>query len=192
MKIIVLTGLIALGAASSASAQVMVHGIHGPVVVPSHGQSVTVFRPQHVQHPSISHHVHHQPSGPAIVSSNQVSSVDPLTGAVNTSNIQIDHSTFAPGRVESMNNGTKRWVTRPIHNSFGQVVGYQQGWVWNNSMTGLEHGNLQNFTPNGLGGMHVQQQTRSRGNSSGGVPISSSISRPQGIHTQFHSYGRGR
>lgn len=192
MKTIVLTGLLAICAVTAANAQIMVHGPHGPVVVPSQGQHAMAFRPQYGQYPPFSQHLRPQASGPAIVSSNQVSSVDLQTGAVNTSNFQIDHSTFAPGRADSMHNGTKRWVKRPIHNMSGQVVGYQEGWVWNNSMTGQEHGSLQNYTPNGLGGVHVQQQIRSRANSSQGIHPSQSSARPQGIHTQFQSYGGGR
>lgn len=200
MRTLVLAGLFVFGAVSVAHAQVVVHGSFGARVVPHSGHhfsghrvsghQVTVHRPHYVQGSTMVGGFYPQPSGPAIVTSNQVSSIDPFTGAVNTSNTQIDHSAFAAGRLESMNNGTKRWVNRPIYNSMGQVVGYQEGYVWNNSLTGQEHGNLTNFTPNNSGGVHVQQQTRSRPSVSVSGSISNARPSTQGIHTQAHFYNR--
>ena len=51
-------------------------------------------------------------------------------------------------------NGSKRWVNRPIYDSNGNITGRTQGYVWNNSITGKEHGNVSHLTPNGLGGQH--------------------------------------
>ncbi len=98
---------------------------------------------------------------PVYVTPNEVVGVNPHTGGLDTQNRQIDNTAFQHGRNESQHNGTKRWVQRPIYNSQGQQVGYQEGWVWNNSYTGQEHGDLNNYTPNDKGGINNQNQIRS-------------------------------
>lgn len=94
------------------------------------------------------------PSFPVQVTPNQVTSVNQWTGGLNTANQQINNTAYTPGRLQSANNGTGRYVNRPVYNNFGQITGYQQGYVWNNSLTGQEHGQVNTVTPNGLGGVN--------------------------------------
>ena len=101
------------------------------------------------------------PQFPVYVSPDQFNGINPWTGGINTKNEQIDNSYYDPFREASKNNGTRRWVQRPIYNSQGQVVGYQEGYVWTNSVTGVEHGELKNVTGNNQGGEHEQIQLRS-------------------------------
>ena len=102
-----------------------------------------------------------QPQYPVVVTPNQFNGYNPNTGGINTSNTQIDNTAFDPYRNNSQFNGSKRWVSnRPIYKN-GQIVGYQQGWVWNNSVTGQEHGTVKNFTPNEHGGVNEGSHTYS-------------------------------
>ncbi len=158
------------------NAQTIIMGSGGPRVVPGcHGH---VHYPPAVSSVSPSFDAWGNPVGPAFVTGNQFNGFNSSTGGVDTFNEQIDHSAFRPGRDDSRFNGTERYVERPIYDNFGNVVGYQQGYVWNNSFTGEEHGDLTNYTPNGMGGVHQQSQTKS--------------ARP-GVHTQRQSYsGRGQ
>lgn len=146
-------------ASNFAAAQCVVPGPHGPAVVPS-PQPQRFIQPWEGQYP-----VH--------VTANKIVSVDPNTGAVNTQNRQIDNTAYQYGRNESQNNGTKRWVRRPVHNAQGRVIGYQEGWVWNNTYTGQEHGDLVSYTPNGL---------RMDGQPNQGRP------NPGGVHENIRSY----
>jgi len=75
-------------------------------------------------------------------------------GQVHTGSGYVAGSAHATGRNFSQNNGTRRQVQRPIHDGYGNVIGYQQGTVWNNSITGQEHGNMTTYTPNSTGGTH--------------------------------------
>jgi hypothetical protein len=136
-------------------AQTVVPGPGGPRVMPP--QSQQYIPPSQGQYP-------------IYVSPNEITGINPETGGYDTYNRQIDNTVYQVGRNESQNNGTKRWVRRPIHNAQGQVVGYQEGYVWINSITGQEHGELTNYTPNGLGGVNNQHQSRSvQGGGAGGV-----------------------
>lgn len=141
---------------------------------------------------------------PIYVTPNEVVGVNPHTGGLDTQNRQIDNTVLQHGRNESQNNGTKRWVRRPIHNAHGQVVGYQEGWVWNNSYTGQEHGELVNYTPNGQGGVNEQYQSRSV--QGGGVhkniqsfgaqptrhsPTTKTSPALGGVHKNLHSFSIG-
>ncbi len=122
------------------------------------------------------------PVGPAIVTGNQFNGFNSQTGGIDTANQQVDHSAFRAGREESKFNGSYRHVRRPIYDTAGQVVGYQEGYVWNNNVTGEEHGDLQNYTPNSMGGVHQGSQMKSsRPNNNRG-----------GVHTQQHSYGQSQ
>ncbi|MCA9185195.1 MAG: hypothetical protein R3E01_00990 [Pirellulaceae bacterium] len=161
-----------LATAHLASAQVILMGPNGPMVIPA---PPTQYIP-----PTAGQF-------PVYVTPNQVTGVNPITGGLDTTNQQIDNTTFQVGRNESMNNGTKRWVRRPVYNQAGQIVGYQEGYVWNNSITGQEHGNLVSYTPNNQGGVNEQHRSYSmeNGNSSqqpnptqGGV----------GVHKQIRSF----
>jgi len=78
-------------------------------------------------------------------------------GEIHTGNGQVMGSAYTPGRNVSQLNGSRRNVNRPVYDSFGNIVGYQQGTVWNNSLTGQEHGNVTTYTPNGTGGTHQSQ-----------------------------------
>lgn len=138
--------LIALGGlVAEASAQNMVvPGPNGPMVVPANPGMAPAMHPHH-------------PSHPAYLTPEQISGYNPQTGGFDTSSMQINNSAFDHGRNESMNNGTKRWVRRPIYDPFGNVCGYQEGWQWYNSYTNQMHGSFMNYTPNQMGGVNEQQ-----------------------------------
>ena len=91
---------------------------------------------------------------PVYVSPNRISGINPFTGGLNTRNEQVDNTYFDYGRNQSQYNGTKRWVNRPIYDGYGNVTGYTQGYVWRNSFTGKESGNVRDVTNNGLGGQN--------------------------------------
>lgn len=157
--------VVALFAVSGESpAQVVMPGPAGPTVTfPGSGQVVG------------------SPQYPVLVTPNIVTGFNPQTGGLNTANRQIDNSFFDYRRESSKYNGTRRWVRRPVYGAYGRIVGYQEGFVWNNSVTGREHGDLQSFTPNGSGGIHTGVVQRGR------KPIHGS---PTGVHVQKHSYSR--
>ena len=92
---------------------------------------------------------------------NQFNGINPYTGGINTKNEQVDNSYYDQYREASKNNGTRRWVRRPIYDARGNIKGYQEGYVWTNSVTGVEHGELKNVTENDKGGVHEQIQVRS-------------------------------
>ncbi len=101
------------------------------------------------------------PSQPVVVTPSTPTDINPLTGGIDTSSTQIDSSAFDPGRTQSMNNGTMRQVDRPIYDTSGNVVGRQTGVEWYNPQTGRWHGELNNATLNGMGGVNNQTQFRS-------------------------------
>ena len=156
-----LIAVVVIAAASNiATAQQIVPGSNGPQIMPSpvSGRYIPVSEGQY----------------PIYVSDNKVTGINPQTGGWDTENRQIDNTVNQIGRNESQNNGTKRWVRRPVHDAQGKVVGYQEGYVWNNSYTGQEHGELINYTPNGSGGVNSQYQSRSAA---------------PGVHRNHHTYG---
>ena len=75
-------------------------------------------------------------------------------GQIYTGDGQVMGSAFAPGRNMSQHNGTQQVVQKPMYDNFGNIVGYQSGTVWRNSLTGQQHGNMTTYTPNGSGGHH--------------------------------------
>lgn len=168
-KAILMTATLVLGFNSLLVAQVVLPGPNGPrVVSPSYGQVRPLPYPvRPMPHPAPQPPPRFIPPAhgqyPVYVSPNEIVGVNPETGGLDTQNRQIDNTVYQPGRDSSQNNGTKRWVRRPVYNSQGQQVGYQEGWVWNNSYTGQEHGELSNYTPNGLGGVNGQHQSTSAG-----------------------------
>lgn len=91
---------------------------------------------------------------PVYVTPNEFAGINPWTGGWNTRNGQIDNTYFDHGRNGSQYNGSKRWVSRPIYDAYGNVSGHSQGYIWNNSITGQEHGNVRDVTNNGQGGQH--------------------------------------
>ena len=95
-----------------------------------------------------------RPSVPVGVTPNTVTGWNPQTGGLNTTNSQVNNTFYDPGRNMSQFNNSRRWVRRPVFGTAGQVTGYQEGFVWNNTFTGQEHGNLQSYTPNQQGGVH--------------------------------------
>ena len=94
---------------------------------------------------------HHRVSHPVYITPERFNGYTPW-GGINTRNQQVNNTYFDYGRNGSQYNGSRRWVSRPVYDSYGQVTGYQQGHVWNNSLTGQEHGNVTTVTPNGHGG----------------------------------------
>ena len=115
------------------------------------------------------------PQFPVSVSPDRFDGINPITGGINTKNEQIDNTYYDPNRESSKYNGTRRWVQRPIYGSNGQITGYQEGYVWTNSVTGVEHGELKNVTKNNKGGTHEQIKVQSAPNPT----------RSNGTHTQI-------
>ena len=93
---------------------------------------------------------------PQYVTTDQFKGINPYTGGVDTHNEQVNNTYFDPNREASKNNGTRQWVRRPVYNANGQLTGYEEGWVWRNSVTGVEHGDLKTVTENDKGGTHTQ------------------------------------
>jgi hypothetical protein len=90
-------------------------------------------------------------------------------GGINTSGVTVFDSVNDPFRDSSRFNGTMRRVNRPLRDSNGRIVGWQEGWAWQNDVTGQTHFEGQNVTNNGLGGTNTQLQFRSGKRS---VPVS--------------------
>jgi hypothetical protein len=83
--------------------------------------------------------------------------LNPTTGGINTAGTTILNTALQPGRLESMNNGTLKQVSRPILDAQGKVVGFEQGVEWINSLTGQRHFETNAQTANGLGGINTQK-----------------------------------
>jgi hypothetical protein len=168
---------------SQIEAQVVVPGTQGPSVVYNpYGQNQIVYPPyvqnqviypsetvvypgNQIQYPGTTIYnpplMPYRPSVPQVVTPNTVTGYNPQTGGLNTANTQFNNTFFDPLRNQSQFNN-RRWVQRPVYSTGGQVIGYEQGWVWNNAITGQEHGNLQTYTPNQTGGVHEGQVLYSR------------------------------
>ncbi len=114
-----------------------------------HGSSL-----QHLPVRRNANHVH--PQYPVHVSADRFDGYNPYTGGIDTTNEQINNTYYDRHREASKYNGTRRWVRRPVYDASGRVSGYQEGYVWNNSVTGVEHAELQNVTANNKGGTHRQ------------------------------------
>ncbi len=95
-------------------------------------------------------------SYPVIVAPQQPVGVNRQTGGIDTAGSQVNNTAYDRDRFHSQFNGTKRYVSRPVRDRYGRIVGYQKGWVWNNSRTGQEHGDVESYTPNKHGGVHSQ------------------------------------
>ena len=134
-KTITLISFIVAGAVQVATGQVQViPGQNGPMVisqVPIPQNSMTVTPAQF--------------TGP-----------NPQTGAPNTFNYQIEGSAFTPGRSASFHNGSAVWQRERVYDPYGRVVGYQEGWKWQNSYTNQPHFQGQVYTPNQYGGVNQQ------------------------------------
>lgn len=97
------------------------------------------------------------PAYPILQTPTHITGVNPFTGGLNTGGTTVLNSVNAPGRMESIGNGSAQFVTRPVVDQFGRVTGYQQGVAWTNSLTGQEHFQGNVVTPNGLGGSNTQK-----------------------------------
>ncbi|MGE3819554.1 MAG: hypothetical protein AB7I30_08965 [Isosphaeraceae bacterium] len=118
------------------------------------------------------------PQYPVLQTQPQVSGFTP-TGGVNTQGTTLFNSAFDPYRQSSMNNGTLQNVSQPILGPNGQIVGYQTGQQWQNSVTGQTHFQGQVVTPNGLGGFENQTVIRS------GNPMAGGAARPAAPRSGF-------
>ena len=147
--------VVALGSVGLAQAQ------HYPMpIVPMPGPSITVpdgriypggiRNTRSITHP-ITYPGYNRISHPVYITPERFNGYTPW-GGINTRNHQVNNTYFDYGRNGSQYNGTRRWINRPVYDTYGRVTGYQQGHVWNNSITGQEHGNVNTVTPNGHGG----------------------------------------
>lgn len=96
------------------------------------------------------------PTGQWILTSPQVITGVTPYGGINTASSTLATTVFAPGRELGRQMGTYS-LNQPIYNSNGQVVGWQQGQVWTNPLTGQFHQDTRVTTPNGLGGTDTRQ-----------------------------------
>ena len=126
----------------------------GPLITNGFGQPIVSPSPMPIQP---------VPQYPHIVTQPRFDGWSPW--GINTRNEQIDNTYFMGNRGSSLYNGSGRYVNRPVYGSHGQIVGYERGLVWNNSVTGQEHGDLTRVTDNGMGG---QLQTHHAYSSAGG------------------------
>ena len=122
-------------------------GGNGPSIRFGNGPEITIPLPGQMGRRS-----HYYPPA-GTVTPPQVLGYGP-NGEVYTVDSATAGSYHTPGRQLSQFNGTRRSVQRPIYDSNGNIVGYQEGEVWNNSLTGQEHGTVTNVIPNGTGGTH--------------------------------------
>ncbi len=166
------------------SAQTITYTPHGPVVRRHANVVVPQFPVGRIEGSSRGRYLGTTHSRfPVIVTPDTITGINSQTGGFDTGNLQVDNTFFDAGRNQSRFNGTERWVQRPIHDQFGNVIGYQEGFVWNNSRTGVEHGDLTNHVPNGNAGIHSQTQLRSARPSTGRTRGTT------GVHTQRQFYG---
>ena len=130
------------------------HGSMPGVVstVGHYGPGGTYLGPKPIGHRAPAPYWGSRPSYPHFVTPSQVTGINPWTGGLDTGNLQVNNTYYDYGRNSSQYNGTRRWVNRPVYDGYGNVTGYQEGYVWNNSFTGQEHAHLNTRTPNGLGG----------------------------------------
>lgn len=137
-----------------------------------------------------------QPSMPLFVTPNTPTNINPFTGGIDTSNLQINDSAFDPGRDAAMFNGTMRNVDRAIYDPFGNIVGRQQGVEWYNPTTGRWNGDLNNQTLNGMGGVNhgrlIKSQNPNAGRSSNLGGGGGSSSRPPFPNGSGFNNGGGR
>ncbi|TWU00600.1 hypothetical protein Pla108_15520 [Botrimarina colliarenosi] len=105
--------------------------------------------------------VYPRPSRPVIVTDHEITRYNPWTGQIDTKNTQINDTAFDYGRDASQYNGTRRYVRRPVTDRFGNITGYEEGWVWNNSLTGQEHADLKVRQINNTGGTSETHVLRS-------------------------------
>jgi hypothetical protein len=142
-------------------------------------------------------------------SQTRVDNIDPF-GRVNTSGTTLHSSATDPYRESSKHNGTMRQVNRPKFDAYGNIVGYEVGVEWTNSVTGETHGDTKVVTNNGLsiapqypnyppsfplngGGLNEQTVIRS-GRMGGGVNVQGNVYGGRtggfgGQHTQFDTHG---
>ncbi len=153
--------------AAEAQAQTILYGDYGPVVqptVPAGGVIGTpAFAPGYAPGFGVPAQTIYpgRVSGPVYVTPTQFNGYNPQTGGWDTRNSQVNNTYYDYGRDASRYNGTSQYVRRPVYNSAGQVVGYEQGEVWRNTYTGQEHGNLKTYTPNNTGGVQETAVFRS-------------------------------
>jgi hypothetical protein len=82
-------------------------------------------------------------------SATRIDSVDGF-GRINTSGTTVHSSATDPYRESSRYNGSMRRVNRPKFDAYGNIVGYEVGVEWTNSVTGETHGDTKVVTNNGL------------------------------------------
>ena len=99
------------------------------------------------------------PSHPMITTRNQITGINPFTGGLDTQNTQVNNTYFDPTR--ELGRGSQRFVQRPVYDVQGRQIGMEQGMVWTNPITGVEHGELKTTTPNDKGGVHNQYRAQS-------------------------------
>ena len=159
--------------AGEAQAQTVLQSSYGPVVqptVPTGGIVGTpAFAPPGTRGPGYgvpgygisTYPAYPRPSTPVYVTPERYTGYNPQTGGWNTTNTQVNNTFYDQGRDASRYNGTSQYVRRPVYDSYGRVVGYEEGEVWRNSVTGQEHGNLITNTPNSSGGVQQTVTLRS-------------------------------
>ena len=93
------------------------------------------------------------------VTPNQATGINSQTLGIDTSSAQVMDSAFHPDREQSKYNGTRRYVNNPVYGPNGNITGYEQGYVWQNSTTGQWHRDTKVVTPNSSNGINTQTYT---------------------------------
>ena len=85
---------------------------------------------------------------------------------------------------------TATYVQRPVDDTYGRQIGYQEGYVWINSYTGEAHAELVSYTSNGMSNMNSGNEIHSHHQFRSGYSVNSEMQPGSGIHQQrIHTRG---
>lgn len=126
-------------------------GGYPPGIIVKPGETLTHINGIPVGQPRFSSHGV-QPG--TVVTPHRIARFNPHLGGWDTSNQQVSPSVYDPYREMSRNNGTMRYVQRPIYNRYGRVIGVSRGREWVNSVNGRRHWEYEDTTLNRFGGVH--------------------------------------
>lgn len=138
--------------------------VFGLLVIGASPASAQVYYPNYPNYPVPSYPQPAYPQYPVVITQPQFNGFA-HNGGIHTKGTTIHNSAFDPYREISKQIGPSWNVNRPIIQN-GQVVGWEKGREWFNPVTNQVHGQTQQFTPNGLGGVNTQTNIRSLSNQS--------------------------
>ncbi len=86
---------------------------------------------------------------------------NPWTGGWDTQKTVLENSVFDPYRELSKQFGAQQTVDQPLYDRFGKQIGWQKGVRWYNPVTKVWHGEVEEYTPNGTGGLQTSKRFNS-------------------------------